>query len=212
MDCSTPGFPVPYHLLEFAQTHVHWVNDTIQSSHPLLPSSPPALSLSQHRGLFQFRLLASGGQSIGPSVSATVLPVNIQGWFHLGLTGLISLLSKSLKSLLKHCNWKASILWCSAFFMIQLSHPYMTSGKPIVLTIQTFVGKMISLLFNTLSRFVIAFLPRSNSLLISRLKSLSTVIWSPRKKVYNCFHFLSIYLPWSNGTRCHDLCFLNVEF
>ena len=73
--------------------------------------------------------------------------------------------------------------------MIQLSHPYMTSGKPVVLTIQTFVGKMISLLFNTLSRFVIAFLPRSKSLLISQLKSLSTVIWSPRKKVYNCFHF-----------------------
>ena len=96
MNYSTQGFPVPCHLLEFAQTHVHWVNDAIQSSHPLLPSSPPALSLSHHRGLFQFRLLASGGQSIGASVSATVLPMNIQGWFPLGLTGLISLLSKRL--------------------------------------------------------------------------------------------------------------------
>ena len=91
VDCSTPGFPVLHHLLEFTQTHVHWVGDAIQPSHPLSPHSPPAFSLSQHQGLFQ--LFASGGQSIGASASASVLPVNIKGWFPLGWTSLISLKS-----------------------------------------------------------------------------------------------------------------------
>ena len=95
MDCSMPGFPVLHHLLEFAKTHVHWVSDAIQPSHPLLPSSPPALKLSQHQSLFPVsRLFPSGGQSIG--ASASVLPANIQGWFPLGLTGLISLQFKEL--------------------------------------------------------------------------------------------------------------------
>ena len=115
-------------------------------------------------------LFSSDGQRIGVSASATVLPMNIQGWFPLGLTGLISLLSKGLsKNLLQHHSSKASILWCSAFSMVQLSHPYMTTGKTIALTIWTFVDKVMSLLFNTLSRFVIAFLPRSKHLLISWL-------------------------------------------
>ena len=87
----------------------------------------------------------------------------------------------TLKSLLQHHSSKASILLCSAFLMVQLSHPYMTAGKTIVLTIQTFVGKVMSLLFNTLSEFVIAFLPRSKHLLISWLQSLSTVILEPKK-------------------------------
>ena len=93
MDCSTPGFPVLHYLLEFAQTHVHWVGDAIQP-HPV--SSPsPALNLSQHQGLFPMSwLFASSGQSIGASASASVLPMNIQGWFPLGLTGLIYLLAK----------------------------------------------------------------------------------------------------------------------
>ena len=94
------------------------------------------------------QLFASGGQSIGASTSASVLPMNIQGWFPLGLTGLISLLFKELLSLIQHYTWKASILRCSAFFMVQLSHLYITTGKTIVLTRQTFVGKVISLLFN----------------------------------------------------------------
>ena len=112
-------------------------------------------------------LFTSGGQGIGASSLATILPKNIQDWFPLGLTGLISLQSKSLKSLLQHYNSKASILWCSAFFMIQLSHSYMNTGKTIDLTMWTFVGKMISLIFNTLSRFIVAFLPRSKYLWIS---------------------------------------------
>ena len=91
VDCSMPGFPVLHHLLEFAKTHVHWVSDAIQPSHPLLPPSPPALNLSQHQSLLPMsRLFPSGGQSTGAAASASVLPVNIQGWFPLGLTGLIS--------------------------------------------------------------------------------------------------------------------------
>ena len=97
MDCSKPGFLVIHYLLEFAQTHVHWNNDAIQPSHPLLSPSPPAFDFSQHQGSFLVsRLFTSGGQSIGASASASVLPVSIQDWFPLGLTGWISLLSKEL--------------------------------------------------------------------------------------------------------------------
>ena len=114
------------------------------------------------------RLSSSGSsQSIRASASASVLPMNIQGWFPLGFIAWISLQSKELfKSLLQHHNLKASILRPSAFFMVQFSYPYMTTGKIIALTIWTFVGKVISLPFNMLSRFVVAFLP-SKHLLIS---------------------------------------------
>ena len=118
----------------------------------------------------------------------------------------------TLKSLLQHHSSKASVLWRSAFFIVQLSHPYITTGKAIALTRWTFVGKVTSLLSNMLSRLVITFLPRSNHLLISRLQSPSAVILEPSKnKVCHCFHCLPIYLPWSDGNRCHDLRFLNVE-
>ena len=112
------------------------------------------------------------------SVSFSVSPSNnIQSWVFFR-TDWFDLLAfqETLKSLLQHHNWKASILQCSAFFMVQLSHPYMTTGKTIALTIQIFVGKVMSLLFNMLSRFVIVFLPRSNHLLISWLQSPSAVI------------------------------------
>ena len=118
---------------------------------------------------------------------------------------------ETLKSLLQHHSSKASILLCSALFIVQLSHPYMTTGKTIALTRWTFFGKVMSLLFNMLSRFVIAFLPRSKCLLISWLKSPSAVILeSPKNKVCHCFPCFPIYLPWRDGTRCHDLRFLNV--
>ena len=117
----------------------------------------------------------------------------------------------TLKSLLQHHSAKASVRSCSDF-MIQISHPYMTAGKTIALTRQTFVGKVMSLLFNMLSRFDIAFLPRSKYLLISYLQSPYAVILEPKKIVYRCFYCFPIYLPWSDGTRRHDLCFLNVEF
>ena len=117
----------------------------------------------------------------------------------------------TLKSLLQHHSSKASILQCSAFFIVQPSHPYMTTGKTIALTRWTFVGKVISLLFNMLSRLVIAFLPRSKRLLISWLQSPSAVILEPLK-VSHCFHCFPIYLPWSDGTKCHNPSFLNAEF
>ena len=111
----------------------------------------------------------------------------------------------TLKSLFQHHSSKASILWHSAFFIVQLSHPYMTTGKNKALTKWTFVGKVMSLLFNMLSRLVIAFLPRSKRFLISWLQSPSAVILEPPKIVFHCFYCFPIYLPWSEGTRCHDL-------
>ena len=118
----------------------------------------------------------------------------------------------TLNSLLQNHSSKASILRRSALFIVQLSHPYMTTGKTIVLTRRTFVGKVMSLLFNILSRLVIPFLPRSKSLLISWLQSQSAGILEPPNIVWHCFHCFPIYFPWSDGTRCHDLSFLNVEF
>ena len=118
----------------------------------------------------------------------------------------------TLKNFLQHHSSKASILQCLAFFTVQLSHPYMTTGKTIALTRRTFVGKVISLLLNMLSRLVITFLQRSKRLLISWLQSPSAVIWeSPKNKVWHCFHCFPIYFLWSDGTGCHDLRFLNVE-
>ena len=117
-----------------------------------------------------------------------------------------------LKSLLQHYSSKASILWHSAFFIVQLSHPYMTTGKTIILIRWTFVGKVMPLLFNILSRLVITFLSRSKRLLISWLQSPSAVILEPpQNKVCHCYYCLPIYLPWSDGTRCRDLSFLNIE-
>ena len=114
-----------------------------------------------------------------------------------------------LRSLLQHHSSKASVLRHLAFPIVQVSHPYMTTGKTTALTRQTFVGKGMSLLFNMLSRLVVAFLPRSKHLLISQLQSPSAVILEPQKIVSHCF---PIYLPWSDGTKCHDLSFLNAEF
>ena len=112
-----------------------------------------------------------------------------------------------------HSSSKASILWCLAFFMVHPSHPYMSTGKTIALTLQTFVGKEMSLLFNMLSRFVIAFLPRSKRLLILWLQStICDDFGAQANKVCHCFHFSPIYLPLSDGTGCHNLNFLNVEF
>ena len=118
----------------------------------------------------------------------------------------------TLKSLLQHHSSKASIIQRSAFFIVQLSHPYMTTGKTIALNRWTFVSKARSLLFNMLSRLAIAFLPTSKCLLISWLQSPSAGIFEPPKIVSHYFHFSPIYLPRSYGTGCHDLSFLNVEF
>ena len=166
MDCSMPGFLVLHQLLELAQTHVHWVGDVIQPSHPIIPFSSYPQSFPASESFQMSHLFTSGGQSIGVSAPASVLPMNIQDWSPLEWTGWISLQSKSL---LQHHSSKAWILQCSAFFIVQLSHPYMTTGKTIALTRWTFVGKVMSLLLNMLSRLVRTFLPRSKRLLISWL-------------------------------------------
>ena len=181
MDCSMPGFPVHYQLPELAQTHAHWVGDAIQPSHPLSSPSPPALNLSQHQGLFKRVLHIKWPKNW--SFSLSIYPSN-------EYSGLISFrmdwldlfeVQGTLKSLLQHHSSKASILQCSAFFIVQLSHSYMTIGETIALTRWTFIGKVMSLLFNMLSKLIIAFLQRSKDLLISWLQSPSAVILEPPK-------------------------------
>ena len=212
MDCSTPGLPVHHQLPEFTQTHVQWVDDAIQWSHSLSSPSTPAFSLSQHEGLSNESVLCIRWPNYW-SFSFIISPSNEH-------SGLISFRLDSmdlfavqgiLKSLLQHHSSKASILQCSAFFILQLSHPYMATGKPIALTVWTFVNKVISLLFNMLSRLLITFLPRSKDLLFSWLQLPSAVILEPRKIKSDCFHCFPIYFPWSDGTGCHDLRFLNFE-
>ena len=141
-------------------------------------------------------LFPSGGQRIVASASASVLSMEYSGFisFKIDWFDLLAV-QGTLKSLLQHHTSKASILQCSTFFIVQFSHPYMTTGKTIALTIWTFVGKVMFLLFNMLSRFVIAFLSRNKCLLISWLKSLSSHFRAQENKVSHCFHFLPTYLP-----------------
>ena len=156
MYCIIPGFPVLQCLLEFAQTHVHWVDDAIL---PSLTSVDPFFypqSFSASRS-FPMSQLFTSGLSIRASASASVLPMNIHGWFPLGWTDLISLLSRGLSGVFFSTTIQKRLLWHSAFFMFQLSHPYMTTGKTIALTRWTFVSQVMSLLFKMLSRFVIVF-------------------------------------------------------
>ena len=150
MHCSLPGSSVLHCLPEFAQTHVHWVNHAIQPSHPLSIPSPYALSLFQHQGLFNELALHIRWPkywSFSPSNEYSGLISFRIDWFDL------LAVQRTLKSLLQHHSSKASVLRHSAFFIVQLSHSYMTTGKTVVLTIWTFVGKVLSLLFNTLSTF-----------------------------------------------------------
>ena len=188
MDCSTPGFLVHHQLLELAHTHPSSTNwPSSWWGHPTISSLviPFSSSLQSFPGSGSFpmsQFFASGGQSIRVS-SFSISPSN-------EYSGLISFrihwfdllaVQGTFKSLLQHHNSKASILRCSAFFMVQLSHPYMTTGKTIALTRRTFVAKVMSLLLNMLSMLVITFLPRSKCLLISWLQSPSAVILEPQK-------------------------------
>ena len=163
MNCSTLGLPVHPQLLEFTQTHVHWVGDAIQSSHPLSSPSPPAFNLSQHQCLFQW--VSSSCQL------AKVLEFQLQHQSFQWILGLISFrinwldlltVQGTLKSLLQHHSSKASILWHSAYFIVQLSHPYLPTGKTIALTRRTLVSKIMSLLFNMLSMLIIVFFQGAN--------------------------------------------------
>ena len=185
MDCNMPGFPVHLQLPVLTPIHVHLVGDAIQPSPPLSSPSPPTFNLSQHQGLFQW--VSSLHQVRRPkywSFSFSISPSN-------EYSGLISVrmdwldllaVQETLKRLLQHHSAEASILQHSAFFIVQLSHPYMTTGKNIALTRWSIAGKVMCLLFNMLSRLVITFLPRSKHILISWLKSSSAVILEPPPK------------------------------
>ena len=152
MDCNTPGFPVHHQLPELTQTHVLWGGDAIQPYHPLSSASPPAFNLSQHQGLFQWDpFFRSGGQSIGVSASTSVVPMNIQDWFPLGWTGWISLQSKGRSRVFFNTTVQKHQFFSAHIIIVHLSHPYMSTGKTIALTRWTFVGKVMSLLFNMLS-------------------------------------------------------------
>ena len=205
MDYSTPGFLALHHLPEFAQTHVHWVSDDSQPFYPLSSPSLPAFSLSQHQGLFQRVIFHirwpkywSFSFSISPSNEySRLISFRIDWWDFLAV-------QETLKSLLQHHSLKTSVLRRSAFYMVQLSHSYRTTGKTVTLTGWTFVGKVMSLLFNTLSRFVITLLLRSKCLLISCLQLPSAVILEPKKIKSAAVYIFSLFaikwwdqMPWS---------------
>ena len=212
MDWSMPGFPVQHQLPELAQTHVRQVGDAIQPSHPLLSPFPPTSNCPSIRVFSNESALWIRW----PKYWSFSFSISISNEY----SGLISFridyfdlpeVQGTLKRLLQHHTSKASILRRSTFFMIQLSHPYMTTGKTIALTSQT--SKVMPLLFNTLFRFVIAFLPRSKHLLISWLQSPSALILEPKKIKSLTVSIVSPSICHEvMGTRCHDLSFLNVEF
>ena len=181
---STPGLPARHQLPEFTQTHIHRVRDAIQPSHPLSSPSPPAPNPSQHQSLFQqVNSSHEVAKVLGVSASASVLPLNPgllsfkMDWLHL------LAVQETVKNLLQHHSSKASILQRSAFFTVQLSHPYMTTGKTIALTRRTFVGKVMPLLFNMLSRLVITFLPRSKRLNFMAAVTICSDFGAPQNKV-----------------------------
>ena len=203
VDCSTPGLHCPSLSPGVCSNSCPlnwWCCLTISSSAPFSfsPQSFPA------SGSFPMsQLFASGGQSwnfsISPSSEYSGLISFSIDWFHL------LAVQRTLKSLLQHHNQKASILWRLAFFMVQLSQLYMTTGKTIPLTIWTFVSKVMSLLFNTLSRFVIAFLPRNKPLNFMAAVTVCSDFGAQENKNCPCFHFFPFCLPWSGGIGCRDL-------
>ena len=181
MNCSMPGLPVHHQLPEFTQTYVHRLSDAIQPSHPLSSPSPPAINSSQHQSLFQsFHLHMRWPKYWSFSFSIITSKEHPGLIFRMDWLDLLAV-QGTLKSLLQNHSSKPSILWHSAFFTVQLSHPYMTTGKTIALTRWTLVCEIMSLLLNILSRLVITFLPRRKHLLISWLQSPSAVILEPPK-------------------------------
>ena len=182
MDCSMPGFPVPHQLSELVQTHVLWVSNAIQPPHPcrpllLLTSIFPSIRVFSNQSVLRIRWPKYWSFSFSISLSneySGLISFRIDWYDLLAVQG-------TLKSLLQHHSPKASILRCSAFLIVPLSHPYMTTGKTIALTRWTFVSKVMSPLLNMLSRMVTAFLPRRKHLLMSWLQSPPAVILKPKK-------------------------------
>ena len=176
--------------------------------HPflLLPSISPSIKVFSNESALRIRWPHYWNLSINPSNEYSGLISFGIDWFDLLAA------HGTLKNLLQQHNSKALILQRSAFFMVRLSHPYMTTGKTIALTVRTFVCKLTSLFFNMLSRFVTAFLPRSKHLNFMAAVTVCSDFGAQENKVCHCLHCFPFYLPWSDGTGCHDLRFLNVEF
>ena len=211
MDCGMPGLLVHQQLPEFTQTHDHWVEDSIQPSHPLSSPSPPPyifprikVSSNESVPLIRWPKYWSYRFNISPSNEYSGLISFWMDWLDL------LAVQGTLKSLPWYHNSKASILRPSAFFIVQLSHLYMTTGKTIALTRWNSAGKVMSLLFNMLSRWVITFLPRSKCLKFHGCIPICSDFGAQENKVCHCFHCFPIYLVWTDGTGCHDLCFLHV--
>ena len=212
MDCSMPGLPVHHQLPELAQTPVHLVGNAIQPSHPLSSPFPPAFNLSQHQGLSQW---VSSSHQVAKVLEFQLQHQSFQWIFRTDLLYDRVVWSpccprdspeSSSTPQFKSINSLAlNFLYSSTLTSI---HDY---WKTTALIRWTFVGKVMSLLFNMPSRMVITFLPRNKCLLMSWLQSASAVILEAPKIVCHCFHCFPLYLPWSDGTACHDLSFLNVE-
>ena len=209
MNRSTPGLPVHHQLPEFTQTHVHRVRDAIQPSHPLSSPSPPAPNPSQHQSLFQW---VSSSHEVAKVLELQLYHHSFQRNPRVDLlqNGLVGSPCSPRDAQQSYPTPQFKSINSSALSF--LHSPTLTTAKTIALTRWTFVGKLMSLLLNMLSRLVITFLPRSKRLLISWLQLQSAVILEPpQNKVWHCFRCFPIYFPWSDGTRCHDLRFLNVE-
>ena len=211
MGYSTQGFPVLPYFLEFVQTHVCWVGNSVQPSHPLyplllLPSIFPSIRVSSNKLALciLWPKYWSFNFSISPSNEYSGLISFRIDWFD-----LLSV-QGTLKCLLQHHGLKISVLWCLAIFIVQFSHPYMTTGITIALTVWTCVARVMPLLFNMLSRFVIAFLPRSKHLLISRLQSPSALILVALQNSLSLFSLFPLLfamkwwdqIPWSSFFDC----------
>ena len=210
---SMPGLPVCHQLLQLSQTHVHQVGDATQPSHPLSSPSPPASIFPSIRVFLNEPVLCIRWPRYW-SFSFNTSPSN-------EYSGLISFtmdwldlleVQGTLKSLLQHHTSKSSILRHSAFFIVQLSHPYITTGKIIVLTRWTFVGKVMSLLFNMLSRLLTRF-SYGEQVYFNFMAAVTICsdFGAPQNKVGPFFCCFPISLPWSDGTGCHDLCFLSQQ-
>ena len=203
MDWDPPCFPVLHYLPEIAQTHVHWITYAIQPSHPLLlpfflPSVFHSIRVFSSESALHVRWPKCWSYNFNTSPFNTyseLISFSID-WFDLAVQG-------TLKSLLQHHSSKAVILWCSTFFMVQLSHPYLATGNTIALTVWIFASKVMSLFFNMLPSFFIAFLP--SSLLVSWLWAPSAVFRSPGEENLSLFPlFLHLFagkwwdsMPWS---------------
>ena len=212
MDCSMPGPPSitnSWSLLKLMSIKSVMPSNHLILCRPLLllPSIFSSIRVFSNESALHMRWPKywSFSFNISPSDEHSgVISFRMDWWDPLAIQG-------TFKSLLQHHSSKASILRLSAFFTVQLLHPYMTTGKTIALTRWVFVGKVIYLLFNMLSRLVITFLPRWKHLNFMAAIPICSDFGACKNKVSHCFHHFPIYLPWSDGTGCHDLRFLNVE-